>query len=97
MPKVGHAHLEARRQQIVDAARARFARYGFARTQWPTSAESGPSTRATYRYFSSKDEIVIAVCEQASDAFPEALTVEAISGFLEHVWALAGRKAMPGW
>ena len=32
MPKVSQAHLDARRQQIVDAARARFASHGFART-----------------------------------------------------------------
>jgi TetR/AcrR family transcriptional regulator, transcriptional repressor of aconitase len=90
MPKVGQAHLDARRQQIVDAARARFASHGFARTSMADIVtESGLSTGAIYRYFTSKDEIVIAVCEQASDAFPEALTVEAVNGFLEHVRALA--------
>jgi hypothetical protein len=31
MPKVSQAHLDARRRQIVDAARARFAGHGFAR------------------------------------------------------------------
>ncbi|MDO8210657.1 TetR/AcrR family transcriptional regulator [Conexibacter sp. CPCC 206217] len=90
MPKVDQAHLDARRQQIVDAARARFASHGFARTSMTDIVtESGLSTGAIYRYFASKDEIVIAVCEQASDAFPEALTVEAVNGFLEHVRSLA--------
>jgi AcrR family transcriptional regulator len=93
MPKVGQAHLDARRQQIVDAARTRFASHGFARTSMADIVtESGLSTGAIYRYFTSKDEIVIAVCEQASDAFPEALTVEAVSGFLEHVRTLAREK-----
>jgi TetR/AcrR family transcriptional regulator, transcriptional repressor of aconitase len=93
MPKVGQAHLDARRQQIVDAARTRFASHGFARTSMADIVtESGLSTGAIYRYFTSKDEIVIAVCEQASDAFPEALTVEAINGFLEHVRTLAREK-----
>jgi len=54
--------------------------------------ESGLSTGAIYRYFTSKDEIVIAVCEQASEAFPEALNSEAVSGFLEHVRVLAREK-----
>jgi TetR/AcrR family transcriptional regulator, transcriptional repressor of aconitase len=90
MPKVGQAHLDARRQQIIDAARARFASHGFARTSMADIVtESGLSTGAIYRYFTSKDEIVIAVCEQAGDAFPAALTTEAVQGFLEHVRALA--------
>jgi AcrR family transcriptional regulator len=54
--------------------------------------ESGLSTGAIYRYFTSKDEIVIAVCEQASEAFPTALTRQAVDGFLEHVRTLARDK-----
>jgi TetR/AcrR family transcriptional regulator, transcriptional repressor of aconitase len=93
MPKVGQAHLDARRQQIVDAARARFASHGFARTSMPDIVTgSGLSTGAIYRYFTSKDEIVMAVCEQANDAFPAELTAEAISRFLEHVRTLAREK-----
>jgi AcrR family transcriptional regulator len=90
MPKVAQAHLAARRQQIVSAARARFARDGFARTSMADIvAESGLSTGAIYRYFRSKDELVVAVCEQGSEAFPEALTREAIGGFLQNVRVLA--------
>ena len=93
MPKVDQEHLDARRQQIVDAARERFATHGFARTSMADIVtESGLSTGAIYRYFTSKDEIVIAVCEQASSAFPRALTFEAINGFLEHVRVLARDK-----
>jgi AcrR family transcriptional regulator len=89
MPKVRQEHLDARRQQIVDAARSRFATHGFARTSMTDIvAESGLSIGAIYRYFKSKDEIVVAVCEQASDAFPAALTGEAITAFLEHVRTL---------
>jgi AcrR family transcriptional regulator len=90
MPKVGQAHLDARRQQIVDAARARFARDGFARTSMADIVtESGLSTGAIYRYFKSKDELVVAVCEQASDALPQSLSPDAVRGFLDHVRALA--------
>jgi AcrR family transcriptional regulator len=87
MPKVSTEHLEARRQQIVDAARARFASHGFAGTSMTDLVtESGLSTGAIYRYFSSKDEIVAAICEQSSiDVFPSELTVEAVHGFLEQV------------
>ncbi|WP_405853808.1 TetR/AcrR family transcriptional regulator [Streptomyces sp. NBC_01515] len=90
MPRVSQAHLDARRQQIVDAARARFASHGFARTSMADIVtESGLSNGAIYRYFASKDEIVVAVCEQGTEALPKTLTAEAVEGFLEHVRALA--------
>jgi AcrR family transcriptional regulator len=90
MPKVSQAHLDARRQQIVDAARARFASHGFAHTSMADIvAESGLSNGAIYRYFTSKNEIVVTVCEQAGDALPRALTAETVGGFLEHVRTLA--------
>ncbi|GHH30807.1 TetR/AcrR family transcriptional regulator [Lentzea cavernae] len=90
MPKVTQAHLDARRQQIIDAARARFAAHGFARTSMPDLVEaSGLSTGAIYRYFKSKDQIVVAICEQASNVLPAELTAESVRGFLEHVRAMA--------
>jgi AcrR family transcriptional regulator len=93
LPKVDQEHLDARRQQIVDAARDRFATHGFAHTSMADIVtESGLSTGAIYRYFGSKEEIIIAVCEQASEAFPEALTTESMGGFLEHVRVLARDK-----
>lgn len=90
MPKVSQAHLDARRQQIVDAARARFASHGFARTSMADIVTaSGLSNGAIYRYFKSKDEIVVAVCEQGTEALPKALTAEAVAGFLAFVRARA--------
>ncbi len=86
MPRVSQAHLDARRNQIVEAARARFAGHGFAHTSMADIiAESGLSNGAIYRYFASKDEIVVAVCEQGTEALPRALTADAVAGFLEHV------------
>lgn len=90
MPKVSQAHLDARRQQIVDGARARFASHGFARTSMTDIvAGSGLSVGAIYRYFASKDEIVTAICEQSSSALPTVLTADVINGFLEHIRAMA--------
>ncbi|MFK0171518.1 TetR/AcrR family transcriptional regulator [Streptomyces sp. NPDC090306] len=86
MPKVSQEHLDARRRQIVDAARARFASHGFARTSMADIVtESGLSNGAIYRYFTSKDDIVVAVCEQGGQALPKSLTAEAVTGFLEYV------------
>lgn len=90
MPKVTQAHLDARRRQIIDAARARFAGHGFARTSMPDLVEaSGLSTGAIYRYFKSKDEIVVAICEQASHVLPGELTAESARDFLEHIRTMA--------
>src|SRR6195952_1776958 len=90
MTRVSQAHLDARRQQILDAARARFASHGFARTSMADIVtESGLSNGAIYRYFTSKDDIVVAVCEQGSEALPKALTAVAIEAFLQHVRARA--------
>ena len=70
MPKVTEAHLEARRQQIVDAACVCFARKGFHPTTMQEicrQAELSPG--AVYRYFESKEDIIIAACAagQAQD------------------------------
>jgi len=52
-------------------------------------ARSKTSLRAFYQHFSSKDELVTAVCEQAGEAFPTELTAESVGRFLEHVRTLA--------
>ena len=93
MPKVSQSHLDARRQQIIDAARTRFASHGFARTSMPDLGKaSGLSIGAIYRYFASKDEIVTAICEEAGQAFPTELTTPAVHEFLEHIRTMARDK-----
>ena len=62
MPKVSAAHLAARRQQIADAAARLFAERGFARTTMAdVVSASGLSMGAVYRYFPSKNDLVLAV------------------------------------
>jgi AcrR family transcriptional regulator len=65
MPKVSQTHLDARRQQILDAALECFSRQGF----HPTSMqdiikESGLSSGAIYTYFKSKEELIEAIAER---------------------------------
>ena len=65
MPKVTEAHLEARRQQIVDAAWACFARKGYHQTTMQDICqESDLSPGAIYRYFVSKEAIRTAVWDR---------------------------------
>ena len=65
MPKVSEAHLAQRRQQILDAALACFARSGFHQTTMADiAAEAGVSDSLAYRYFSGKEEIIEAVVRE---------------------------------
>lgn len=64
MPKVSQDHLDARRQQILDAAVRCFAARGIhPTTMQHIVRESGLSAGAIYSYFSSKDEIVRAIAD----------------------------------
>lgn len=64
MPKVSAAHREARRQQILAAARACFARRGFHQTTMQDICRTSElSAGAVYRYFPSKDDIIEALCD----------------------------------
>ena len=63
MPKVSDRYLEERRQQILGAAVACFARQGFHRTTMKDIySECGLSPGAVYDYFKSKDDIIVAAC-----------------------------------
>src|SRR3972149_7372153 len=76
MPKVTEAHLEARRHQILEAASSCFARRGFHQcTMHDICAEAQLSPGAVYRYFSSKEEIIEAMCQES--ARPNSALIEA--------------------
>lgn len=65
MPKVTEAHLEARKQQIIDAAAACFSQRGFHQTTMQDICkEAELSPGAVYRYFESKDEIIAAMVDE---------------------------------
>lgn len=74
MPKVLKAHLERRRQQILDAAVVCFVRNGFHQTTMADiAAQAGVSDTLAYRYFSGKKELIEAAVRQHGDATVEAL------------------------
>ena len=65
MPKVSEQYRDARRTQIMDAARRCFLRNGFRETSMTDLfAESGLSSGAFYRYFAGKDELIIAIAQE---------------------------------
>lgn len=66
MARMPKEHLEARRRQILDAARRCFIRNGFhATSMQDVLAEAELSTGAVYRYFKSKDDIIAAIAAEA--------------------------------
>lgn len=65
MPRVTDEHREQRRGQILDAARRCFARDGFHQTSMSDLLEeAGLSAGAFYRYFASKDEVIVLIARQ---------------------------------
>jgi AcrR family transcriptional regulator len=65
MPKVTEEHIQARRRQILDAARRCFARQGLHRTTMQDIfSEADLSAGAVYTYFGGKREIVWAIADE---------------------------------
>ena len=93
MPKVTEAHLETRRQQILEAAFACFSRQGFHQTTMQDIChEAGLSPGAVYRYFASKEEIIEACCGQCLEANMSIITAtEQMDDTLEILDELAQR------
>jgi AcrR family transcriptional regulator len=74
VPKVSAEHKEARREEILCAARRRFASEGFHATSMQDILdESGLSAGAVYRYFGSKSDIVSAIACENMGALLESL------------------------
>src|SRR5580698_1667629 len=66
MPKVSQQYRDARRDQILNAARRCFLRDGFHGTSMQDLfAEAGLSSGAVYRYFASKDDLIIAIAAES--------------------------------
>jgi len=86
VPRISAERRQANRTQIVAAARRCFARQGFHQTSMPDiAAEAGVSVGAPYRYFSSKEQIIL---EIAGDAF------RLIFGPVERLASTAGDLTM---
>lgn len=76
MPKVSQEHLDARRDEILDAACACFSRKGFHETTIADiREESGLSTGAIYGHFESKDAIVRAAAARARERLEAMLEI----------------------
>ena len=76
MPKISDLQRQSRRQQILDAARRCFSRDGFHNTTTADIVrESGVSQGTLYLYFTTKDDIILALADDRhqAEAFVGAL------------------------
>jgi TetR/AcrR family transcriptional regulator, transcriptional repressor of aconitase len=65
MPKVSQEYRNARREQILAAAKRCFLRNGFHETSMQDLfAEAGLSSGAVYRYFPGKEDMILAIAEE---------------------------------
>jgi AcrR family transcriptional regulator len=85
MPKVSQTYLEERRQQILDAAIACFARKGFHQTTMEDiGQEAGLSPGVAYRYFANKDDIIIATVQESLGRWEHSLDAMAHADDILH-------------
>ena len=74
MPKLKPEELAARRQEIIEAARACFLRSGFHQTTTDEIChEASITPGGLYHYFGSKDELIAAVVEHSAKAATERM------------------------
>jgi TetR/AcrR family transcriptional regulator, transcriptional repressor of aconitase len=74
MPKVSQQHRDARREQILAAARRCFLRDGFHNTSMQDLfTEAGLSAGAVYSYFAGKDDVIVAIAEQNMRSVTETI------------------------
>jgi AcrR family transcriptional regulator len=74
MARVTEAHVEARRNQILDAAWSCFSRRGYHQTTMQDIAtDAGISAGAIYRYYPSKEAVLAAITERNTERYMEIL------------------------
>lgn len=87
MPRISEQRRDAKRAEIVAAARRCFSRDGFHRTSMPDIAvEAGVSVGAPYRYFTGKGELILEIAGQA---------FRAVFGPVEALVAGSGAISLP--
>jgi AcrR family transcriptional regulator len=99
MPKVSQEHLDRRREQIIAAARECFAKDGFHDTSMQDIFRAaGLSAGAVYRYFPSKNSLIMAIAEEAvGSVFGSAMAgAERSDDVADAIVALAGIFAENG-
>jgi AcrR family transcriptional regulator len=98
VPRVSQDQLDARRQEILAAARAAFARYGYeGATVRRLEEQTGLSRGAIFHHFRDKDSLFLAVAEDDAATMVETV---ARNGLVQVMRDLLGQASSPdttGW
>src|SRR5512147_1941926 len=98
MPRVSQDHLQARRRDILAAARSCFARYGYeGATVRRLEEATGLSRGAIFHHFRDKESLFLAVAEDDAAAM---VTTVARNGLVQVMRDLLARAVSPdttGW
>lgn len=95
MPRVSTDQLAARRQQILDGARACFARHGYeGATVRRLEEATGLSRGAIFHHYRDKDALFLALAEQDAQRMAD---VVAEQGLVQVMRELLAAPEAPGW
>ncbi|WP_300017923.1 TetR/AcrR family transcriptional regulator [Pseudonocardia sp.] len=93
MPRVSTDQLAARRQQILDGARACFARHGYeGATVRRLEQSTGLSRGAIFHYFRDKDALFLALAEQDAERMADVVAAQGLVQVMRDLLA-AGQVA----
>lgn len=98
MPRVSPSQLEARRQEILDGARASFARYGYeGATVRLLEKETGLSRGAIFHHFKDKEALFIAVAVDDANAMIDTVAKNGLVQVMRDLLADGASGDTAGW
>jgi AcrR family transcriptional regulator len=99
MPRVSADHLAARREQILDGARACFSRYGYeAATVRRLEEATGLSRGAIFHHFGDKDSLFLELARQDANRMAEVVAEQGLVQVMRDVLAdAAAGESVISW
>jgi TetR/AcrR family transcriptional regulator, transcriptional repressor of aconitase len=98
VPRVSQDQLDARRQEILTAARAAFARYGYeGATVRRLEEQTGLSRGAIFHHFRDKDSLFLAVAEDDAAAMVETVARNGLVQVMRDLLDQASSPETTGW
>src|SRR5258708_1406289 len=97
MPRVSAGHLAARREQILDGARACFSRYGYeGATVRRLEAATGLSRGAIFPHFRDKDSLFLGLARQDARRMAEVVAEQGLVQVMRDILTDAATGGRPG-
>jgi AcrR family transcriptional regulator len=98
MPRVSQEHLDARRRQILDAARRCFAMYGYEGATVRRLEEATRLSRgAIFHHFGDKESLFLALARDDSSRMAEVVAEQGLVQVMRDVVAGAGAPGPAEW